>query len=888
MTSEKSAFPFLVENLADVVWEIEPKTLRVLYTNAAITRFLGYTPTEATKLNLRALIAPREWPLVEEHLANSVEHHCFSGRHTSDYSRELEHQHQAGHSVWGEVRLTIAGTSRETLRIFGVTRDLTERRKSEEAGGVTRRLMEGAPCGAFLSTKRKIIWANQEALRLLGAPAIDAVIGRDTFSIVAEEDLPKARERYRTLALSERRPDNEVVRLRRFDGSIAPFEVSSVRVSVGSEMANAIFFRPVAIGPGGGTAHEKSDPFWRLATGLPEAVIVLQHNRVAYANVAAARLFRAASVDELIGLSLETFTGSECSSRLNRQLRHTAELDSESEQSRGDCWLQTLDGASVRVAATILRMRIDGIASVLLLARELTSPSSLAGPARAQLHELHREIPIALGVVRHRRIVDANPALGRLLGFAPDEAVDLPAEQLYADACEFDRVGREITRQMDASGEACVVTQWRRRGGSLVDVELRTLWLHPERDGDWMLCVAQDISQWANLQRESLANATELQAMFDAAPVMYFLVDAAGTCRRINGAAKSFTRFTDAQAVGQSVCQVLQCAFLAGRASAKYAQGCRRCVLRQGIRRAADGVPTMQAELTVELMRDGTPQIHALLVSTTALRNEPGADVLLCIEDITQNRQLADQIRKAQRLDEVGRMAAGIAHDFNNLFFALAVHLSTMQSATGLAPGLRKTLAELEAQARLGNQLCQKLLFFGRQQTPCPVRMEVAAIIKQALNGIRSLLGPDIQLTIALMPRPVHILGDVGMIEQIVINLCLNARDAMPEGGELCVQTEIAECDGVVRGQPPLARTGTFVVLTVSDTGLGMDASMLEHIFEPFFSTKEARRGTGLGLTTVHTIIQRHAGWIEVRSTPGRGTTFEIGLPVAPEESPEG
>lgn len=120
--------------------------------------------------------------------------------------------------------------------------------------------------------------------------------------------------------------------------------------------------------------------------------------------------------------------------------------------------------------------------------------------------------------MRHRRIVDANPALGRLLGFAPDEAVDLPAEQLYPDACEFDRVGREIARQMDASGEACVVTRWRRRDGLLADVELRTLWLHPERDGDWMLCVAQDISQWANLQRESVANATELQAMFDAAP----------------------------------------------------------------------------------------------------------------------------------------------------------------------------------------------------------------------------------------------------------------------------------------------------------------------------------------------------------------------------------
>ncbi len=249
-------------------------------------------------------------------------------------------------------------------------------------------------------------------------------------------------------------------------------------------------------------------------------------------------------------------------------------------------------------------------------------------------------------------------------------------------------------------------------------------------------------------------------------------------------------------------------------------------------------------------------------------------------EDVTVRRELEERLRQSQKMDAVGQLAGGIAHDFNNMLAVIQMQSTLLLEDVADAPDTREGLLEILAATERATNLTRQLLTFSRRQVTQPVDLDISETVGNLTRLLRRVLGEHIALETHLAHSPPLIHADPGMMEQVLLNLAINARDAMPDGGRLSVSLEVASVSDQRAALHPGATAGRFIILSVTDTGWGIPAQDLPRIFEPFFTTKAVGKGTGLGLATVFGIVQQHHGWIEVESTVGSGTTFRVFLPT--------
>jgi signal transduction histidine kinase/CheY-like chemotaxis protein len=247
--------------------------------------------------------------------------------------------------------------------------------------------------------------------------------------------------------------------------------------------------------------------------------------------------------------------------------------------------------------------------------------------------------------------------------------------------------------------------------------------------------------------------------------------------------------------------------------------------------------------------------------------------------DITEKRKLEAQFRQAQKMESIGQLAGGVAHDFNNILAVIQMQTDLLKAEGTLLPAQLDYAGEISAATQRAAALTRQLLLFSRRQTLQPRDLDLAQSINDITKMLRRILGEEIQLQFKFAMQSLFIYADAGMLDQVLMNLAVNARDAMPAGGRLIIETSAAEFDAVSMTQNPSVRPGSFVCLSVSDTGCGIPLEIMPRIFEPFFTTKDVGKGTGLGLATVFGIVERHQGWINVYSEAGHGTTFRIYLP---------
>jgi two-component system, cell cycle sensor histidine kinase and response regulator CckA len=259
----------------------------------------------------------------------------------------------------------------------------------------------------------------------------------------------------------------------------------------------------------------------------------------------------------------------------------------------------------------------------------------------------------------------------------------------------------------------------------------------------------------------------------------------------------------------------------------------------------------------------------------------PSSHVVHCYGvDVTDMLSLEAQLRHAQKLESVGQLAAGVAHDFNNILTVIQGYSDTLLARNNGDATMRSALKQICDASKRASSLTRQLLVFSRKQVIQPKVLDLNVVLQNLSNMLPRLLGEDVVLETKYMANLPRIEADTGMLEQVVMNLAVNARDAMPKGGRLTLKTTFVEIGKDYASRHPDSRPGTFTCLTVSDTGCGMDAKTLERIFEPFFTTKEVGKGTGLGLATVYGILKQHEGWIEVDSEVNVGTTFRVYFPA--------
>lgn len=256
-------------------------------------------------------------------------------------------------------------------------------------------------------------------------------------------------------------------------------------------------------------------------------------------------------------------------------------------------------------------------------------------------------------------------------------------------------------------------------------------------------------------------------------------------------------------------------------------------------------------------------------------------EIIGCWTETTEQRRLEDQLRQSQKMESVGLLAGGIAHDFNNMLTVMSCHVDLLLRSGKFSGEAADSLRGIQASADRSANLTRQLLAFSRKQIMRPGNVNMNELVGSLTKLLARTLGEDIAISTEYAPQLPVVYADRGMIEQVILNLAINARDAMPKGGQLTLATAVREI-GAAQPPPHLeARPGRFVCLTVADSGSGIAAEHLAHIFEPFFTTKDVGKGTGLGLATVYGLIKQHEGWSEVESSVGRGTTFRIYLPVS-------
>lgn len=263
------------------------------------------------------------------------------------------------------------------------------------------------------------------------------------------------------------------------------------------------------------------------------------------------------------------------------------------------------------------------------------------------------------------------------------------------------------------------------------------------------------------------------------------------------------------------------------------------------------------------------------------------AGAVVTFFDITDRQKLEAQLIQSQKMEAIGTLAGGVAHDFNNILTAIIGYGSILQRKMSDADPLKTSVVNILESAQRAARLTRSLLTFGRKQTLIPVPVDLNSIVRRVEKLLLPLIGEDIELAAELSDADLIVQADAGQIEQVLMNLTANARDAMPQGGCFSVRTERTEFDAEQARIHGVPAAGSFAVLSVSDTGSGMDQATRLKIFEPFFTTKEVGRGTGLGLAMAYGIIRQHNGTISVYSEPGKGATFKIYLPLLQRSSQE-
>jgi len=275
---------------------------------------------------------------------------------------------------------------------------------------------------------------------------------------------------------------------------------------------------------------------------------------------------------------------------------------------------------------------------------------------------------------------------------------------------------------------------------------------------------------------------------------------------------------------------------------------------------------------------------HWVLLESTAsaVRDSKGeVDKLVIVNrDIGERRRLEEQFRQSQKMDAIGRLSGGVAHDFNNLLGVIIGYTEIVQEGVAEGNPLRPSIDQILKAGKRAATLTRQLLAFSRQQVLEPKVLFLNSVVSDMEKMLHRLIGEDIALNTLLDPELGKVRADQGQLEQVIMNFTVNARDAMPEGGKLIIETKNMIMDEeFVRRYPYPVQPGPYVLLKVTDTGIGMDSATQQRIFEPFFTTKEKGKGTGLGLSTVYGVVKQSGGYIDVFSNPGEGTTFAVYLP---------
>jgi PAS domain S-box-containing protein len=481
----------------------------------------------------------------------------------------------------------------------------------------------------------------------------------------------------------------------------------------------------------------------------------------------------------------------------------------------------------------------------------------------ARFETVFRSSPIGIAIqdMQSARFLDANDAYLKLLACPRQKLIGATAIELGIRATGIDR--RQFLDRLEQEGSISkleiAITNC--AGAEIVmEIAAEAIDLH---GSSCLLIMAQDITQRRQVEELSRLQDRAMNAVGEG----ILIADAeAEDCPLVyaNHAFEQLTGYAAAEVYGRN------CRFLQGPDSDRAVVADLRAAIQQGHAKVVE---------ILNYRKDGTTFWNLLSV-TPVLDDEGKITHFVGVQrDVTESKLVAEQLRQSQKMEAIGRLAGGVAHDFNNILTIMLGNTELALEDLDANRDCRDLLQEILQAGRRAAGLTRQLLAFSRRQVLEPRVLDLNAIVTESQKMLKRLIGEDILLSTSLHPHLRKIKADPVQLEQILLNMTVNARDAMPKGGKLIIETDNVDLDPSHVLTAGEIRPGPYVMLVISDTGAGMNEAIKSRIFEPFFTTKERGRGTGLGLATVYGIVQQSGGYIWVYSEPNHGTTFKIFLP---------
>jgi PAS domain S-box-containing protein len=464
------------------------------------------------------------------------------------------------------------------------------------------------------------------------------------------------------------------------------------------------------------------------------------------------------------------------------------------------------------------------------------------------------------------RFLDVNERACKAHGYTREEYLALTVPQITAATAA--RSWEESRAELLRTGSRVFESQHRRKDGSTFPVEVNVNYIRLDRD--YVLAVVRDITERKQAEKALVESHGLLNAVVEGTSDAVFVKDRQSRYLMINSAGARFLGKTVDEVVGKDDRELFEPD--AARTILEHDRQVMASGALQTFEETATAAGVTRTYLTTKgIYRDAHGQVIGLIGIS---------------RDVTEQKRLEEQFRQAQKMEAVGRLAGGVAHDFNNLLTVINGNSELVFGSLGPDDPGRELLAEVLKAGERAATLTRQLLAFSRKQVLQPQVVSLDPLLTELLKLLERLIGADVELVFVAEPALGLAKVDPGQFEQAIVNLAVNARDAMPQGGRLILETHNAELDADYAERHSDVRPGRYVLVAVSDTGLGMNEATRVRIFEPFFTTKGPGKGTGLGLAMVYGFVKQSGGHIEVESELGHGTTFKIYLPRAEETTP--
>ncbi len=833
---------------ADPINEPGPK---IVFVNPAFERITGYAPSEALGRSPRFLQGRKTDHLVLKEIREAL-------AKAQPIRREVINYRKDGAEYWMDIDVVpILDSAGECTHFAAIERDITESKRLKESLKLFRTLMDRSPdaievidpeTGRFLdfneTSCRRLGYTREEMLSLSIPDVLD--MGDVPFSMQANLEESR-RVGARTIESRHRRKD----------GSSFPIEINTRYVELDRPYLLAVVRDITERHEMEQTLRENEAKFRTLFEVANDANFILHNGVFVDCNAKALQLF-GATRDQLIGQSPALFSPSFQPDGIGSQVKATKFIQSAlaGEPQFFEWMHQRLDGTLVESDISLSRFELGGNIYIQAIVRDITERKQAEQKQRAS-EERYRTLfdyaPDGIVIADPQgTYLDGNASICRMLGYNRDELIGRSASDIVAQS--------EVPKIAEALNEIKEVSlhhqewQFRRKDGVHFPAEVIVT---PMPDGN-LLGMIRDTSERKRAEEQIAEQATFLDKAQDA----IFVRDLDGKMLFWNKGAERMYGWTRQEVLSRKMDDLLY-------THPKELKEAYRATMSQG---------DWHGELQ-HFTKDG----EELMIESrwTLIRDNEGLakSVLAINTDITEKKMIEAQFMRAQRMESIGTLAGGIAHDLNNILAPIMMSIELLKE-TSTDPMSANILKTIEISAKRGADIVRQVLSFARGLEGERIEVQLKHLLNEVQNIIKDTFPKDIRLEFSIPNDIWTILGDPTQVHQILLNLCVNARDAMPNGGSLSVSVENCVLDEHYAAMNLEAKAGRYVQISVADTGTGIPPTLLEKIFEPFFTTKPINKGTGLGLSTVMAIVKSHGGLINVYSEPNKGTTFKVYLPA--------